>query len=247
MTHRTVVVKIGGSVLTGPQAYRGAAMTIAGRVSTSPNERIVAVVSAESGVTDRLLAAARDVVEEPDPSVLDLLWSTGEIRSVALLTLALHALGVKAAAANVHQTGLTWPDHGARATSLQPLRLRALLSEHDVVVAPGFLARSGGDRIASLGRGGSDLTAILLAAGLRAHRCELLKDVAGYFSADPRHDPGAQAIPWLSYARALAMAEEGCDLVQRAALEAARDHGIELVISSARGTPGSRVSAQPIT
>ena len=234
------VLKIGGSVLTGPQAYRQVAAFVARRLSEPPGERIVAVVSAESGVTDALLATARDIVDEPDPHSLDLLWSTGELRSAALLALSLQAIGVKAAAINVQQTGI-WQPSGSRdrsASRVRALRLRAVLATHDVVVAPGFLARGDGDSVVSLGRGGSDLTAVILATGLGATRCELIKDVPGYFTADPKVDPDARPIPALPYSQALAMADDGCDLVQRAALEAARDYGLPLQISAigAEGT-----------
>lgn len=231
MSGRTVsVLKIGGSVLTGAGAYRRAAEFVADRRRQRPAERILVVVSAEQGTTDALLASARDVVDEPDAATLDLLWSTGELRSAALLVLSLHAIGVAgAAAANVHQTGL------ARAavdgpTALRALRLRALLSAHEVVVVPGFLARGEGDAIVSLGRGGSDLTAVLLAAGLGASTCELLKDVPGYFSADPNASRSARHLPALSYADALAMADGGCELVQRQALVSASEAGLTLVI-----------------
>jgi aspartate kinase len=236
-------MKVGGSVLVGSRAYRTVAALIADRIAADPGERRIVVVSAEAGVTDELLSTARGIVDEPDKRVVDLLWSTGEIRSAALLTLSLHALGVRAVAADVQQAGVHCGDDGV---SIRPLRLWALLAEHDVVVVPGFLAQSAGDGIASLGRGGSDLTAVLVAAGLDASRCELLKDVAGYFTADPKQDPAARAIPWLPYSRALEMAEDGCVLVQRAALEAARDSDIEVVISSALGHPGTRVSTSPV-
>lgn len=240
MSRPVSVLKIGGSVLTGPRAYRQVAAFIAERIYTRPGERIVAVVSAELGATDALLATARDIVDEPDPNALDLLWSTGELRSAALLALSLQATGVNAAAINVQQTGI-WQPAGSRdrgASRIRSLRLRALLAIHDVVVAPGFLARGEGDSIVSLGRGGSDLTAVILAAGLGAARCELIKDVPGYFTADPKEDPDARPIPALPYARAIAMAEDGCDLVQLAALEAARTHGVPLQISAigAEGT-----------
>ena len=245
MSRSIAVLKIGGSVLTSSRAYRGAATVIANRIATRPDERVIVVVSAEAGATDALLASARDIVEQPDQGVLDLLWSTGELRSVALLTFSLHALGVRAAAGNVHQTGLQ-SINGAP-VSVHLLRLRALVADHDVVVIPGFLARSAGDGVASLGRGGSDLTAVLVAVGVDAVRCELLKDVAGYFTADPKEDPAARPIPWLSYSSAIRMASEGCDLVQRAAIEAARDHNIELVVGSAHGQPGTRVATAPCT
>jgi len=247
MSRPLVVVKIGGSVLTGRDGYRRAADFLVGRIASEPGTAIVAVVSAELGVTDALLATAREFVETPDPAALDLLWSTGELRSTALLTLALQARGVRAVGVNVHQAGLARADSGdAGHSQLRPLRLRALLVDHDVIVAPGFLARDGGDGIVSLGRGGSDLTAVLLAAGLGAVRCELLKDVPGYFTADPKLEPGARLIPALDYERALQMSEAGCELVQREALRAAREHDLALIISAIGGGPGTLITTDSV-
>ncbi|HEX6974039.1 MAG TPA: hypothetical protein VF147_06530 [Vicinamibacterales bacterium] len=228
------VLKIGGSVLTGAQGYRRAAALIAKRLCELAGERVLAVVSAEFGATDALLAAARDIVTEPDATTLDLLWSTGEVRSAALLALHLHTLGVNAVALNVHQAGLVEPDDASCAghAEVRTLGLRAALAAHDAVIVPGFLARGAGDRIVSLGRGGSDLTAVLLAAGLRARCCELVKDVPGYFSCDPNVHPDAHPLPTLDFTRALAMADEGCELVQRQALEAAAYHHLPLVVRS---------------
>jgi aspartate kinase len=245
MSRPIVVVKIGGSVLTGRDGYRRAAEFLAGRIASDPRNAIVAVVSAELGVTDALLATARDFVEAPDTSALDLLWSTGELRSAALLTLALQARGVSALGVNIHQAGIVKADDTGQA-QIRGLRLRAVLGCHDVVVAPGFLARERGDGIVSLGRGGSDLTAVLLAVGLGAVRCELLKDVPGYFTSDPKLEPGALPIPLLGYDRALQMADEGCDLVQRNALVAARDHGVELIIAAIGGGPGSVITTHNV-
>jgi aspartate kinase len=227
------VIKIGGSVLTGIAAYRRAASFITRRLREHPDERLVVVVSAEYGATDALLATARDIVDgEPDPATLDLLWSTGELRSAALLALQLQARGVRAAAVNAHQTGLTEPDvyGGAGRIAVRALRLVAALANHDVVVAPGFLARGDGDAVVSMGRGGSDLTAVLLAAGLGARQCELVKDVPGYFSADPNVDASAAHLPQVDFEQALAMADAGCDLVQRQALEVARERRLPLVV-----------------
>ena len=182
--------------------------------------------SAENGLTDVLLRTARDFASEPHPETVDLLWSTGELRSVALLALALQNLGVRVRTANVHQTGLGDDTRPSGAW----LRLRARLATADVVVVPGFLARGAGDRIVSLGRGSSDLTAVLLAAALDARTCELLKDVPGYFTSDPARDPEAQHIDRLQYDEAIAMAETGCELVQLQALVAARRFNIPLVV-----------------
>lgn len=230
--HRLSVLKIGGSVLTGRQAYRRVAAFIGDRLCADPAERLVVVVSAQNGTTDALLATACDIATDPDPATVDLLWSTGETESAALLALHLQAYGVRATAANIHQTGLmdaAMPGTGGR-SSIRPLRLLALLDGCDVVVAPGFLARGAGDRIVSLGRGGSDLTAVLLAAGLGAAACELVKDVPGYFTSDPKRDPDARPLARLSYARAIELADQGCELVQRAALLAARDNRVPLVV-----------------
>lgn len=231
------VVKIGGSVLTGRQAYRRVAAYVGDRLCSRPDERLVVVVSAENGTTDALLSTAREIVPEPDPATVDLLWSTGETHSAAVLALHLQAHGVRAIAANIHQTGLVEPDQDGSPgrSSLRPLRLLALLDAYDAVVAPGFLARGAGDRVVSLGRGGSDLTAVLLAAGLGAARCELVKDVPGYFTSDPKRDPDARPVQNLSYAKAIEMADAGCALVQRHALVTARDCALPLVIRALGG------------
>ena len=233
MSRAVSVVKIGGSVLSGRQSFRRAAAWLGARLCERPSERIVVVVSAEHGVTDTLLATAREIVETPDPATLDLLWSTGETRSAALLALTLQSLGISASAANVHQAGIEPVlRSGPGATRVRSLRLLDLLTRHDIVVVPGFLARGEGDAIVSLGRGGSDLTAVLLAAAVGARRCELLKDVPGYFTADPKRDPAARPLGVLSYERALSMADEGCELIQRRALEAAQSHRLPLVVAS---------------
>jgi aspartate kinase len=226
------VLKIGGSVLTDIAAYRRAAAFVAQKLAGNAGDRFVVVVSAQHGETDALLHTAQDLCPEPNREALDLLWSTGELRSVALLVLALHSLGVRATPANVHQTGLGEADPAAPpgSATFVPLRLLERLVNHDVVVVPGFLARGAGDVVVSLGRGGSDLTAVLLAAGLGARECELVKDVDGYYSADPRLDPHAHHLAQIDFPQSLAMAEAGCDVVQRTALETARTHRLPLTV-----------------
>ena len=244
-SRKVSVVKIGGSVLTGRHAYPRIADYVGERLRARPDERIVVVVSAENGTTDALLATAHEIVAEPDPATVDLLWSTGETHSAAVLALYLQAHGVRATAANIHQTGLVEPDllGSPGRSSLRPLRLLALLDAYDVVVAPGFLARGAGDRVVSLGRGGSDLTAVMLAAGLGAASCELVKDVPGYFTSDPKRDPDARPVQRLSFAAAIEMADAGCALVQRHALIAARDCALPLVIRALGGDGATVVGA----
>ncbi len=255
------VLKIGGAVLRDDDSYAAAARFLQDRLARRPDERLGVIVSAQHGQTDALLAEAEAIVanvqasegrREPPRSggpsaqrggeckgappsevskdTLDLLWSTGELRSVALLCLHLQRIGVDAMPFNVHQTGLV--ADRVTGTTVRPLRLLAALGAHRIVVVPGFLGVSAGGTITSLGRGGSDLTAILLATAIRADACELIKDVPGYYTADPHRDPAARQIHDLTAEDALRMADEGCDLVQRAALVAAAAAGLHIVIRS---------------
>jgi aspartate kinase len=231
------VLKLGGSVLRDNESYAAAARFLRDRLAANAEERLVVIVSACYGTTDALLTQAKAIVDDPsgtgsapDDSALDLLWSTGELRSVAILTLHLQRIGVPAVPFNVHQTGLV--ADRATGTAVRPLRLLAALGRARIVIVPGFLGVSAGGTITSLGRGGSDLTAVLLAAGVRADACELIKDVPGYFTADPYRDAAARQIHHLSLDEALAMADAGCDLVQRAALAAAAAADLPLVIRS---------------
>jgi aspartokinase len=220
------VLKIGGSVLTGPAGYRQAAGFVESLSARSGP--LVIVVSAEKGHTDALHDEARRCAREPEQALLDLLWSTGELRSVALLTLLLRTAGVAATGLNAHEAGLVaYPDR----IDLQPAVLLAALTQHAAVVVPGFLATRG-QQVVTLGRGGSDLSAIVIAARLGAPRCVLVKDVDGYFTADPAVDPSARPIPGIGYDEALRMAGEGCPLVQHDALALGRREGIEIVVRS---------------
>jgi aspartate kinase len=224
------VLKLGGSILRDDRSYGEAARFLQTRLALNQDERLVVIVSAQFGTTDCLEAEAQTIANDPSQTALDLLWSTGELRSVALLALHLQKIGVSAVPFNVHQTGLV--ADRATGTSVRPLRLLAALAHARLVVVPGFLGVSDGDAIASLGRGGSDLTAVLLASAIRAEACELIKDVAGYYTTDPHRDPAARQIRHLPVAEAIRMADAGCELVQRAALVAAADAGLRIIVRS---------------
>ena len=230
------VIKIGGSILTSARAYRRAAEFVCSRHLKTPEERLVVVVSAQEGTTDSLEELAKKIVPSPKSAALDLLWSTGELRSVALLTLHLEALGVHATGLNIHEAGLIVPGSRAEVSAgsvrLDPERLSAVLENHTVAVVPGFFATNGLHSVVSLGRGGSDLTAVLLAAGLGATCCELVKDVPGYFTSDPHKNQNALPSPFLTFDHALELADEGCDLVQRKAIEEAARYNLPLVVRS---------------
>lgn len=231
------VLKIGGSVLTGAAGYATAAAFVAARLAES-TDRFVVVVSAEYGHTDELYQEARSIgagvapspTAAPDPVLLDLLWSTGETRSVALLSLQLRALGASVTGISVHEIGLKVLP-GEDRIAFNPLSIRAALSAHRVVVVPGFLAVES-QRVVTLGRGGSDWSAVLLAASLGAARCELVKDVDGYFTADPNTHVDAELVPAITYKTALQMADAGCPLVQRHAIAEAARARLPLVIRS---------------
>ena len=229
-THSVTVIKLGGSVLTGLSSYENAAGFLARAIQSGDGRRVVAVVSAEFGHTDELADEARALDPSPDAAMLDLLWSTGELRSVALLTLALRRAGIAAIGLNAHQTGLRAVDEGA-SIEFNLLPLRAALAAHDVVVVPGFLATRR-HALVTLGRGGSDLSAVLLARAIGAAECILVKDVDGYFSADPAIDAGAVRLDRLTYSEAINKADEGCPLVQRQALDEGRRAGFPLVVRS---------------
>ncbi len=238
------VLKLGGSVLKDLAAYRTVALFLKDEIIRT-REHIVAVVSAEEGHTDRLRSEASAISVEPEQDALDLLWSTGELRSVALLTLALRAEGVTASGFNVHETGLRVSSTQGRRPdasdlTLNPLSLRAALGWSAVVVVPGFLAIHR-QQIVTLGRGGSDWSAVALAAALGAVRCELIKDVPGYFTADPREVHDAALIDHISYTDALAMADDGCPLVQRQAIDHAQRTQLPLIIRSF-DSAGTRVA-----
>jgi aspartate kinase len=158
------------------------------------------------------------------------LWSTGELRSVALLTLALRRARVAAIGLNAHQTGLRAIDESAP-IEFNLLPIRAALASHDVVVVPGFLATRR-HAVITLGRGGSDLSAVLLARAIGASECVLIKDVDGYFTTDPAIDAAAVRLDRLTYTAAINKADEGCPLVQRQALDEGRRAGFPLVVRS---------------
>jgi aspartate kinase len=224
------VIKIGGSVLNGLSSYEAAAQFLTREIQTAGGRRVVAVVSAEFGHTDALADEARVLDPSPDAAMLDLLWSTGELRSVALLTLALRRARVAAIGLNAHQTGLRAIDESAP-IEFNLLPIRAALASHDVVVVPGFLATRR-HAVITLGRGGSDLSAVLLARAIGASECVLIKDVDGYFTTDPAIDAAAVRLDRLTYTAAINKADEGCPLVQRQALDEGRRAGFPLVVRS---------------
>jgi aspartate kinase len=244
-----VVVKLGGSVLADDESYRRAARYLVRRLHKCSGDRFIVVVSAQKGHTDELERLARGITGYPNPRTLDLLWSTGELRSVALLTLHLEELGVAAVGLNVQEAGLRFNGAGGAEATLESLssEIQGAFDDYSVVVVPGFFGTLASGMIVSLGRGGSDLSAVLLACEFEAKHCELIKDVPGYFTEDPDTTSVAEHLPWVSYDTALEMADRGCELIQRVALEVARESSLELVVRGLADTVAGTVVSMHAT
>jgi aspartate kinase len=236
-----VVAKFGGSSLATPEHVRAVARRLAAERAEGAHR--VVVVSAMGDTTDELLDLAGRVTERPDPRELDLLLATGEHISAALLVMALHGLGVEAVSLTGPQAGIhTDGRHGrARITGVEPERVRRELATGRMVIVAGFQGASGPE-VATLGRGGSDTSAVALAVALGAARCEIYTDVDGVYSADPRLVPEARRLPELGFEEMLELAHQGARVLQTRSVELAWVHGIELVVRHAAGDgPGTRI------
>ncbi|HSL37631.1 MAG TPA: aspartate kinase, partial [Arthrobacter sp.] len=222
-----VVQKFGGSSLADPSGILRAARRIA---KTRENGyQVVAVVSAMGDTTDELCDLAAGVSSRPRPSDLDALLSTGELVSSALLAIALADLGQAPVTFTGSMAGLITDNvHGrAQITDVRPDRIRTCLARGEIPIVAGFQGRTKkGKKVTTLGRGGSDLTAVALAAALGAGICEIYTDVDGVYTADPRIVPKARKIGVLSSEVMLEFAASGCKVLHLRCVEYARRFGI---------------------
>jgi aspartate kinase len=234
-----VVAKFGGSSLASAEHISAVADRLAAEHALGA--RRVVVVSAMGDTTDDLLALAARVSRLPDPRELDLLLATGEQISAALLVMALHERGIGAVSLTGPQAGIATDGlHGrARITAVDPDRIARELDSGRIVVVAGFQGSSGPE-IATLGRGGSDTSAVALAIAMSASRCEIFTDVEGVFSADPRLVPDARLLPEVGFEEMLELAHQGAKVLQTRSVELAWVHGLELAVrqtgSDAAGT-----------
>ena len=222
---------------------------VADRVAESRRQgnRLVVVVSAMSGVTDGLLRMARDLHKEPSEREMDLLLATGEQTTTALLAIALQGRGVEAVAMTGAQAGIvTDGTHTkARIANVTPQAVQAHLKAGRVVIVAGFQGQTMQGQITTLGRGGSDLTAIALAAVLKAKRCEIYTDVDGVYTADPRTEPHARKIQEISYDEMLELASTGAKVMQARSVEFAKKFGVVFEVrSSFNGLRGTLVKEE---
>src|SRR6185369_11422389 len=205
-----LVQKYGGTSVADPDRIRAVASRVA--AARRGGDQIAVVVSAMGRTTDELLRLAREISARPSRRELDMLLTTGERVSMALLAMALHDLDVEAISFTGSQSGiLTDGAHNAaRIVEVRPDRIRAELAKGRVVIVAGFQGVDPRTReITTLGRGGSDTTAVALAAALRPAACEIYTDVSGVYTADPRVVPGARVIPEIGYRVCSTLAHQG--------------------------------------
>ena len=236
------VQKYGGSSVADAACMKRVAERI--KLTRGKNNRVVVVVSAMGDTTDELIALARQVNPEPDEREMDSLLATGEMASSAILTMALHAAGVPAISMTGRQAGLRVDNTHLKAKieTIDPARIQAPLDEGKVVVVAGFQGLNAQSDVATLGRGGSDTTAVALAAALHADRCQILKDVDGVFTANPRVEPRARKQDEITYDEMLELAACGAEVLQSRAVEFAKKYNVVLeVMSSFVVKPGTIV------
>ncbi len=238
-----VVQKYGGSSVATAEHIRAVAQRV-GRARESGLDLVV-VVSAMGKTTDRLLKLASEVSRDPSPREIDQLLSTGEEQSVALLAMALHDRGVPAVSLTGPQAGMTVTGrYGSGVISeIRPGRIHTLLNEGQVVIVAGFQGMNALGDVMTLGRGGSDTTAVALAAALKAQRCEIYTDVDGVYTADPRIARGARRIPLISPEEMAEMAWRGAKVMHPRAVELGALYGVEIHVRSSFGEgPGTVIA-----
>ncbi len=245
----TVVMKFGGTSVAGAEQIKRAARRIV--AAREAGNRAVAVLSARGKTTDELVAQALEISARPDSREMDMLLSTGERISCALCAMAIHDLGHKAISLTGSQAGIvTDSSHTkARIIDVRAERIEEALGEDHIVLVAGFQGVSTESHdVTTLGRGGSDTTAVALAAALGADVCEIYTDVSGVFSADPRIVPDARKLPLVSYEETLEMAASGARVLQLRSVEYARNHGVRIHCrSSFEDGPGTLVVSEEET
>src|SRR3954470_16529761 len=250
-----VVQKYGGSSLADADRIRRVARRIARERASG--SRLVVVVSAMGDTTDELLGLAAAITDAPSERELDMLLATGEHQSATLVSMALQALGVPAIALSGPQAGITTDGRYGRAriAAIEPARVGRELEHGKVVIVAGFQGRGAadtadggiaGDEITTLGRGGSDTTAVALAARFEADRCQIFTDVRGIYTADPRIVPDARQLPLIGYEEMLELAQQGAQVMQTRAVELGWVNRVVIeVLSSFEDADGTLIAEDP--
>jgi aspartate kinase len=228
----TIVQKFGGTSVAGPEEITRVARRIV-RTAQEGND-VCVVVSAMGDTTDRLIALARQVSRDPHPREQDMLLTSGERISIALVSMAINDLGREAVSFTGSQAGIvTDSRHGkAKIIEIRIGRVREALQEGKIAIVAGFQGVSASRDVTTLGRGGSDTTAVALAAALKADVCEIYTDVDGVYSADPRIVPAAHKLAQVSFEEMLELAASGARVLALRSVEYARKHGVRIHVRS---------------
>jgi aspartate kinase len=240
-----IVQKYGGTSVGNTERIRNVAARVA--KYRAAGHQIVVVVSAMSGVTDNLIKLAKEIMPLPSEREMDVLLATGEQTTIALAAMALHALGVKAVSLTGAQAGIVTDGVHTKAKikNITPKKIHTHLADGNVVIVAGFQGQTPEGQITTLGRGGSDLTAIALAAALKAELCQIYTDVDGVYTADPRLVPGARKLDEISYDEMLELASLGAKVMQSRSVEFAKKFKVVFEVrSSLNDNPGTIVKKE---
>ena len=241
-----VVQKYGGTSVGNPERILNVARRVV--ATQQAGNSVVVVVSAMSGVTDRLIELARQVSDRPTDREMDVLLATGEQTTIALTAMALHSLGAKAISLTGAQAGIITDGIHTKAkiANITPRQIRKHLSEGYICIVAGFQGQTLQGHITTLGRGGSDLTAIAIAASLKADNCEIYTDVDGIYTCDPRVVPDARKIEVIDYDELLEMAGSGSKVMQSRSVEFAKKFQVPFEVRSSFNTNrGTIVKEEP--
>lgn len=227
----TVVQKYGGSSVADTNKIKRIAELASKRVQSGL--KLVIVVSAMGKTTDNLIKMAKEISANPEPRELDMLLTTGEQISISLLSIALNEIGIKSKSLNAFQAEImtTGDFNEARIKNIKTEKINAILEENDVVIIAGFQGITEEGDITTLGRGGSDTSAVALAAALQA-KCEIYSDVDGIYTVDPRLHPKAKKLKYVAYDEMLEMASLGAKVLHSRSVEIAKKYGITIYCAS---------------
>lgn len=240
-----IVQKYGGTSVANTDRIKNVARRVA--KYRAQGDQIIVVVSAMSGVTDGLIKMAKDIMPLPSEREMDVLLATGEQTTIALTAMALHSIGVKAVSLTGAQAGIVTDGVHTKAKiqNITPKQVHKLLDAGNVVIVAGFQGQTEEGQITTLGRGGSDLTAIALAAALKADLCQIYTDVDGVYTADPRLVPAARKLSEISYDEMLELASLGAKVMQSRSVEFAKKFGVIFEVrSSLNENPGTIVKEE---
>ncbi len=237
-----IVQKFGGSSVKDAERVMNVAHIVT--ETYAAGHEVVVVVSAQGDTTDDLIAKGKEINSKPSAREMDVLMTAGEQISIALLAMAIEKLGFPVVSLLGWQAGFTTDSTygSARIKSIKPDRLRSELGKKNIVIVAGFQGLNKYDDVTTLGRGGSDTSAVAIASALRADRCQIFTDVEGVFTADPRKIPNAKKLDEITYDEMLELATLGAQVLNNRSVEMAKKYGIELeVLSSYKRVPGTLV------